>query len=513
MPAIQREVRPSPHRLFQASIRDRRDATADTLSLLLATGGDRRIWPDEATRRNRYGTLAYPASDEISFASTTASNLSSAGFLAAAADLERFAALDAPYPVAFDHWFTDLRGRIARNFGNPEADIVLAPSGTDVELIAACLFAGLSERLLTNVLIAPDETGSGVPLAALGCHFADCSALGHVVQQGARLDGLAHQRILVRTVAIREATGEPRRQSEIDADAAAVVEAELKQGRDILLHILDTSKTGLTGVSRQAARQLSASAPGRVRVIVDACQLRCPPSTVKQDIADGFAVAITGSKFVAGPPFSGALMIPAALAEEFAERSRLPAGLSAYTAARDWPAAARPLAHLDFASEHNLGLGLRWSAALAHLDRYCEVPESRQALIKAEFARIVRSRVDAARDMLLHGDDAGDHQFSRAIVPLTIVERDGRFASFETCQKIHARMRESGNGPVCHMGQAVRLGSRGVLRIAASAADVVEASARMTAGQTADQALGDVAAKIDILFDKLSAVIRETKGV
>ncbi|MGO4440742.1 hypothetical protein [Rhizobium sp. RAF56] len=510
MPAIQREVRqPLDHFLQKSGVRDWQRGTIDAVSRILGIGGDKRIWPDEGTRRNRYGTLAYPAGDEISFSSTTASNISDEGFLAVAAELERLADSGTQSPVALDRWFGDLRGRIARNFGYPDAEIVLAPSGTDVELLAACIFAGLSRRPLTNVLVAPEETGSGVPVAAGGCHFSDLSALGTAVQPGALLEGLEPGRIFVRTIAIREPSGKPRRQGDIDTDLAAAVKFELMRDRDVLIHVLDTSKTGLAGVSRQAARQLSASRPDRVRVLVDACQLRCPVSVLKQDVADGFAVAVTGSKFVAGPPFSGALLMPTALAEEFAQRSCLPAGLSAYTAARDWPAALRRPTRLDFAFEYNLGLGLRWSAALAHLDRYCEIPESRQSFIKGEFARIVRSRLDASRDIFLHADDDGDHLFSRAIVPLTIQEIDGRLASFEKCQRIHALMRESDKGPVCHMGQAVRVGSRAVLRVAASAADVLQVSARMAAGQSLDRALGDLMAKFDILFDKLSAVKRE----
>ncbi len=52
-------------------------------SLLLAAGGDRRIWPDPVTGRNRYGTRTTPATEEITFSSTTASNVSIEGFAAA----------------------------------------------------------------------------------------------------------------------------------------------------------------------------------------------------------------------------------------------------------------------------------------------------------------------------------------------------------------------------------------------------------------------------------------------
>ncbi|MBZ9797679.1 hypothetical protein [Mesorhizobium sp. ES1-4] len=511
MPAIQRGISPVPTGLEPETVGNRSDSPA-SVSFLLQTGGDRRIWPDAITRRNRYGTLAIPADDEISFSSTTASNISREGYLAAGAELARLTDIASPSSVASEQWFADIRDRIAGNLGCAGAHVVLAASGTDAELLALCITVGVSRRPLTNLLVAPDETGNGVPRAAAGSHYSDLTALGSAVEAGAPLEGLPPGRIEVRTIAIRNQTGEPRHQHDIDADIIAAVELELRRDRDVLVHVLDTSKTGLPAVTRQAARHAAALAPGRVRVIVDACQFRGSISRLKQDLADGFMVALTGSKFVAGPPFSGALLIPPAFAEELAVRSDIPAGLAEYSAALDWPTALRQGMRFKFKSGLNLGLGLRWVAALAHLDRYTEVDESRQSLVKAQFVRSVRSRIDAVKGISLHEDDEGDHLGSRAMVPVTLMTGAGTFASFEACQDIQLSMRGLHGGPVCHIGQAVRLGSRTVLRIAASAVDVIGVSQAMSAGQSLHQALTPLESRLDILLHKLSAVLHHRRG-
>ncbi|UVK43023.1 hypothetical protein BPNPMPFG_004770 [Mesorhizobium sp. AR07] len=513
MPAIQMGILqvPANPALDMAGL-DHLSHSLASVSFLLGTGGDRRIWPDPISRRNRYGTRATPAHDEISFSSTTASNISDDGFLAAGVELGRLVDLESPSPVAFDQWFADIRDRIASSLGCAGAQVILAASGTDAELLALCMIAGVSKRPLTNVLVAPDETGNGVPRAAAGRHYSDVTALGRTVGAGTPLEGLPVDRIEVRTIAIRNATGEPRHQHEIDDDVIAAVEAELRRDRDVLVHVLDTSKTGLPAVTRQAARHAAALAPGRVHIVVDACQFRGPISRLRQDLADGFVVALTGSKFIAGPPFSGALLIPSALAEDFAARSDVPAGLAEYSAAQDWPAALRHRMRFAFKSELNLGLGLRWVAALAHLDSYAEIDESRQRLVKEQFVRLVRSRIEAVRDISLHRDDDGDHLGSRAMVPLTVTNGAGAFASFEHCQNIQVSMRGLGGGPICHVGQAVRLGSRTVLRVAASAADVVDVSARMTAGQSLHQAFGPIESRLDVFFHKLSTVLHQFRG-
>jgi hypothetical protein len=513
MPAIQRaNLQALNTRFLQTDGTEQLSHAPASVSLLLGTGGDRRIWPDALTRRNRYGTLAMPADDEISFSSTTASNVSTEGFLAAGIALRRLIDLESPSPVAYDQWFADIRQGVLRNLGCVGAEIILAASGTDAELVALCLFAGLSKRPLTNVLVAPDETGNGVPRAAAGCHYSDLTALGGVVEAGSPLEGLPPGRIEVRTIAIRNETGEPRHQHEIDADVIAAVELELRRDRDVLVHVLDTSKTGLPAVTRQAARHVAALGTGRVHIIVDACQFRGSISSLRQDLADGFVVALTGSKFIAGPPFSGALLIPPALAEAFATRAGIPAGLAEYTAAQDWPAALRERTAFAFKAELNLGLGLRWVAALANLERYAQIAEARQSLIKEHFVRLVRSRIDGMKGVSLHPHDDGDHLGSRAIVPLTITKASGSLASFEDSQNIQLLMRTLGQGPICHIGQAVRLGSRAVLRVAGSATDVAAVSAGIAAGQSLHQAMAPIEARLDVFFLGLSAVLQHLRG-
>jgi hypothetical protein len=358
------------------------------------------------------------------------------------------------------------------------------------------------------MLVAPDETGSGVLMAAVGCHYSDMTALGAAVESGQRVAGIEPGRIEVVTIAVRNARAQARSQDEIDEELLASVRGELDRDRDVLIHVLDTSKTGLTGVSRQAARQAAALAPGRVHVIVDACQFRCTIAELQQDIADGFAVAVTGSKFIAGPPFSGALLLPAALADAVAASSNIPRGLSDYTAAQDWPAALRERMPFEFKSEFNLGLGLRWIAALANLAGYAAVDPASQLRIKQEFTNLVRSRIDATSGICLHTQDDGEHIVSRAIVPLTMTKPSGEFFSFEETQAVQLLLRNFQEGPVCHVGQAVRLGARSVLRIAASAADVTVVATGVIAGQTLQQAIRPVEQRLDAVFAKLSAVLR-----
>ena len=483
-----------------------REARA-SLGLLLAEGGDPRIRLDPITRRNRYGTATTPVCDEISFASTTANTISETGFAAAARAIDRLLTPGSASGLRIDQWFDDIRASITHLLGIPGSEAVLAPSGTDGEVLALAMTAGLATAPLTNILIAPEETGSGVPLAASGRHFSDSTALCTTVTIGSAIEGLATNGIEVAVVPIRDATGAPRDFEAIDQDTAQAVERELRRGRNVLLHVLDTSKTGLIGPTRQAARALMAKAPQRVRVVVDACQLRCSLTQIKRDLEDGFMVQATGSKFAGGPPFCGVVLLPAHLADELATRPSLPRGIADYSAGLDWPSALRHRFEHMWVSQTNIGLGLRWVAALDGIASMAAMGDNMQTRIADRFAKEVRARAKNLRGIEFDHDEPDFG--SNTIVPLAVRARYGSSAAFSAAQRIQAALREKDHGPVCHVGQPVCLGEQTVLRVAASAYTLAGVAARMSGGSDIDYAFQPVAADLDSLFEKWSLIERQ----
>jgi hypothetical protein len=483
-----------------------REARA-SLGLLLAEGGDARIGLDPLTRRNRYGTATTPVCDEISFASTTANTISESGFAAAGRALDRLLTPASASGLRIDRWFDDIRASLTHFLGIPGSESVLAPSGTDAEVLVLAMAAGLATGQLTNILIAPEETGSGVPMAASGRHFSVSTALGTPVTVGSAIDGLAANGIEVAAVPIRDAKGAPRDPDAIDQETAQVVERELRRGRNVLLHVLDASKTGLTGLTRQAARTLMASAPERVRIVVDACQLRCSLTQIKRDLEDGFMVQATGSKFAGGPPFCGVVLLPAILADEIATRPSLPRGIADYSAALDWPTALRHRFGQMCVSQANIGLGLRWVAALDGIASMAAMGDNAQTWIADRFAKEVRARAINLRGIEFDHDEPDFG--SSTIVPLAMRDRYGSSSTFSAAQRVQAALREEDFGPVCHVGQPVCLGDRTVLRVAASAYTLAGVAARMSGGSDIDEAFQPVAADLDSLFEKWSRIERQ----
>lgn len=487
-----------------------------TLSLLLAAGGDERTRLDAGTGRTKYGTPSIPAEDEIWFSSATASAIDPRGFAAARRAFEALLGDAGTQRLDPRIWFDDLRARLVAQFGVDGTEVVLSASGTEAEFIALTLARGLMARPLTNLVIAPTETGSGVMRAAAGTHFLDTSSLAGPVARDAVLQGFQAADIIVEGIAVRNAHGVPREPADIDHEAAARVAYALASGRDVLLHVMDTSKTGLSGVTREAARKLVAAAKGRVLVAVDACQLRAPPARLRADLEAGFMVMVTGSKFAGGPPFAGALLVPLALMRTLEGRGTTPEGLDAYSATLDWPSTLRKTFGADLGVVANLGLGLRWEAALALIEPYFAVLADLRLHILDWFAAAVESRVAERPHLRLALAAPQD-----APTIFSIISR-GRSATPEGAALLYkglsAPIAPSGApaalARACHVGQPVPIGSEAALRICASMPLVLDIVRRIAEGETIEDAFAPAAADLDLLFCKWDwLVARDTQGL
>jgi hypothetical protein len=404
-----------------------------SFELLPASGGDERIAIDPCTGRNRYGTPRGKACDEVWFSSSTAVAISPRGYDAA---FEIYHSVMNARDCSIPAWFDRIRARLTGFFGIPGSEIVLSGSGTELELIALFLARSILRLPLTNLVVAPGETGRGVLLAASGRHFPDSTPFREKVERGLLVEGLENPESLTEAIEICYECGVPLSSESIDNEVVRKVEANIANGRCALIHLLDCSKTNRGGLLRSTASALMARYAGQVLVVVDSCQWRCSPEQIRADLHAGFMVMITGSKFAAGPPFAGAILLPPKIIEQFRFLD-LPPGLLAYTAAEDWPLHLRRRIRRQFAAIDNVGTGLRWEAALAELEKLFALPgEFREAVVRA-FANAIEKRVlESPRPALVDQNPADDlplgegQAFDKAVAPL-VADIDRLFLKWE----------------------------------------------------------------------------------
>ncbi len=342
------------------------------LEHILVAGGDSRLVLDRRTGLNRYGTVARPRPEAVHFSSSTASSVSDYGFMLAdllRRELARAAVHDGVAVDELRRRMTDaVSGRLAAliGIGAAEADLVLAPSGSDTELLAVMLALAAADRPLTNVLIAPEETGRAVALAGAGRYFDDVAGSGAPVRKGE--EAWPGRAVEVVQVAIRAPDGRPRPNAAIEAELRTLVAAELARGRRVLLHMLACSKTGISAPSPACIAELAALAPERIDVVVDACQMRTPFEEIALWARHGWMIQLSGSKFFTGPPFSGALSVPPQFRARAGRVRDLLAAAPGVGGPDDWNPWWRERLTPTGCGPASFGLLLRWVPALAEAD-------------------------------------------------------------------------------------------------------------------------------------------------
>lgn len=341
------------------------------VEVLMADGGDGRLKVDAQTGLNHYGCSHRPRPWAVTFASSTASSLSERGF--AAGEHMRLALMKAILAEKSEQFLAqnikEIRCFLKEFFGlTAGQDVILSPSGTDSALFTLAL-SEVGQKSVTTILTAPDETGSGIPFAAHGYHFAQETACGISVEKGKLISGFSkNSECLILPLRNKEGGVLPQQQV-VQACQVMVVE-EIAKGHHVLLHVLDLSKTGLLAPDMAAIEALAAAYPNQLDIVVDVCQARLMPERIQAYLGKEWAVMVTGSKFYTGPPFCGALLIPKTWCQRL-ENSALPVGLKAYAHQSEWPDAP---ACAGLATGHNHGLLLRWAAARAEMEAFAAVP-------------------------------------------------------------------------------------------------------------------------------------------
>jgi hypothetical protein len=470
------------------------------LDRLLGCGGDPRLRLNPATGANEYGCQPFPCPDTLSFASSTATSISAWAYARAGDAREALmqSAIAVGIDAAFDARIEAMRDELKNHLGLANAHIVFSPSGTDSQLHALFLTRALLGPALTTVIVAADQTGSGTAFTSRGCHFSAATAQGSPVQKSEPVAGLAHSVTSV-ALGLLDDNGDCRPQAETDARVLAAIETSIANGTGVLLQIMDSSKLGWRAPSDQCLDEIAARWPDRVQVVVDACQMRLGRPRLKQHLDRGYLVLVTGSKFFTGPPFSGALLVPAGLSATIAAIGEIAPGIIEYSSRSDWPMKWQAL-RSRFPIRANFGQWLRWEAALEEIRAYHTVPDELRRMTLTVFSEGVERIIASSPSLRLLPpqqrleDDSLDEELAqRTIFPFVLTHRS-RVLPLEDCRRIYralARDRSDSASAelhgrdaeiaaqACLVGQPVALGQHGphpiaALRICAGARLVTE---------------------------------------
>ncbi len=359
--------------------------------VLLASGGDDRQTIDWDHGVNAYGIAPRPTPWTAAFGSCTASSPTYRAFDAATQLKYRLieAALADHLDDAVQAETRMIRATILAALGvvaDGGVEVIMTPSGTDAEIVALTI-ARAAGAPIRSIVVAPTEIGRGSVHAAAGRHFSDTLPSGRSTHDGDEVDDLDSTQVCLAEIPVRDRDG-------VLLSAEAVedrIDLELTASPDrVLLHVLEGSKTGIRLPRADAVARWQAREGDRLDVVVDAAQMRINQSTVVSHLEAGRMIFVTGSKFFCGPPFSGALLIPRALADRVRNAPHFPDGLGDYLTRADVPETLGPLRDAARAGV-NFGLLARWAAALAEMRSFHNAsPEIRDEVLRILVAGLRR---------------------------------------------------------------------------------------------------------------------------
>lgn len=466
--------------VFKESWKPILENLAKPTEYLLMSGGDLRLNIDELELLNKYGCRPFPRPEAFTFASSTATSVSNYAF--DKTDKVRTILIQNSLKKGFKNTTFEFSELLKNNLRkalkiNDACQIIFSPSGTDSSLQIAAITQIISDKQITHVLVASDETGSGVPAALKGWHFENTTALNHPVKKGDKIEGFRDVDLI--KIPLRDENGNLKSSKLLDAEVFAAISKTNQLGRHIVLHAMDQSKLGYQSPSEKMIQSLKTLDNLSLQIIVDGSQLRLDPKDIQNYLNKGYIVTITGSKYFTGPPYSGALIVPKSISNSISNiKKTLPEGLNNYYNHSDWPTSW--YCSMNLSDGFNYGSYMRWNAAIVEMDRYYKTPILYRNLGIEMFCNFVEDSInDASFLEPLFGDENKINTYNseefglrniRTIFPFFIL-KNNEVLTIDNVKKLYVllnsdisdQFEESSLEIIrlaaqkCHIGQAVNV--------------------------------------------------------
>lgn len=333
----------------------------------LVSGGDHRLSID-SNYRNSYGIRCYPESEGFrGFSSTTASTISQDAFEHVCNVYRNLKRDGYCYKIEIHK----VRNKLRMFYGLDDAiDIAFGPSGTDLELLAVFSSIVASDaKSVTNVVSLPDQIGSGSVLAAKGLHFSSLTSTGSKCVKGSMIPGF--ESYSVNSLEVDIFAGKTTSIEDEYKYIENMLQESLLVNDTVLLHLVYGSKIGLIYPRLDNVHKLCEKFGNQLHVVVDCCQGRVSKQTVRSFLDNGWIVLLTGSKFFGGPPFSGVMFFPLKYRDNFLREDLIvPKGLSMFFGRYEFPDRWKCFDQVLDEKQINLGLLLRWEAAIYEMESF-----------------------------------------------------------------------------------------------------------------------------------------------
>lgn len=361
---------------------------------LMAMGGDSRILLSERSGLNRYGCSPFPQYT-ISYSSCTSNNVSVSAYGYVESYLHKIRTIysERKETSFLVDEFESIRKELRKFYSlKDDVDIILGSSGTDLELIVLSMALHYNNSV-HNIIVGANEVGSGISNAAKGHFFSELTPLGEQCESGTTIQGFEKANIKIIEIDVRNENGVIIPEEELKEKLITEIRCAISQNSRALLHAVHRTKTGLLAPSYSIVREITQLFGDQIDIVTDACQGRLSADLLNSYLSLGTSVLVTGSKFLSGPPFSGALLVPSNLSARRSMVGCTTEGLTSFFSRAEFPKKWREQ-NGQLKDIYNIGLLLRWKAACYEMSKISKIQEEQVDYIIHSFLRHARDMIN-----------------------------------------------------------------------------------------------------------------------
>ena len=380
------------------------------LEQLLTTGGDERIDLQE-NGFNKYNLNPVRFSGMLTRGSCTGSPLN--------ADSHEYISKFADDYVESKHdvYCEDIRDNLKELIqqGDDNFEVFLSPSGSDL-CYYPLLFAKLlhPDKDITNYVTCPEELGTGSVLTLAGKIFSERSQFGEKLEKGSVIS--ENLKVNHHFFSARNGEGELEQYKEELIDQMNAESGE----NTVIGNLVIGSKSGIVDNITIIPKVKKASF-----WVVDICQLRTPTKLINKLIEQNCMILITGSKFYQAPPFCGALLVPKTITKKLHDvNSETLKPFKRFFSASDIPNSL-PWLKKHFNEHNNLGLLLRWNAAIYEMQQLNKIKTSEVIKTVEKWHETVVTEMDKYPDLFELMPQAS--RTNQSIIPFRLKNKDGNY--------------------------------------------------------------------------------------
>lgn len=194
----------------------------------------------------------------------------------------------------------------------PGYNAIPISSGSDADAILASCCAHTENLQIDRITVGMEESGrlvssfQDLSVDISQVPFQSSFSKAVVVQANSELSKVIEWSTNIR---LRTAEGFVRPIKEIEDQIEALAKRSIDRGHTVLLRSIHCSKTGIQAPSAEFMRNLRSEYGERVFIYTDICQLRVGKQRLEELFECSDACALSFSKFIQTPPFSGFLYL------------------------------------------------------------------------------------------------------------------------------------------------------------------------------------------------------------